>query len=98
MKSEIKPPAIIAIIVVAVLAIGFVINKFVAHSGDLDQGQVQSTPGKPPWQETDPSKKGPGGPPGGGGPGAGGAGAPSVNPQGQPTAPPGMGAPTLGNK
>lgn len=68
--------------------------------GNLDQGQVKYTPGVPPWQEKDPSKKGPGaapggGGPGGGGPGAGGPAAPAQNSQNSAQAPPGGGPPGM---
>lgn len=96
MKKEVKTPLLVVIAVVAVAVLIYFGAKLIGSTGDLDQGQVKYTPGRPPWEETDPSKKGPGGPPGGGGPGAPqGAGAqqlPPGTPQGIPAGPP-----TLGN-
>lgn len=96
MKKEVKTPLLVVIAVVAVAVLIYLGAKLIGSTGDLDQGQVKYTPGRPPWEETDPSKKGPGGPPGGGGPGAPkGAGAqqlPPGTPQGIPAGPP-----TLGN-
>ncbi len=89
MKAEIKTPVLVAIVVVAVAVVGYFIVKSVSNAGNLDQGQVQYTPGKPPWEETDPNKKGPGGAPGGGGPGA-------PPPPGMGGPPPGLTAPTVG--
>ena len=54
----------VGVFAVAVL-IGVVFAvKAVFTAGNLDQGQVQYTPGVPPWQEKDPSKRGPGAAPG----------------------------------
>lgn len=81
MKAEIKTPIIVVAIIAVIAVVIYVGMKTVGSSGDLDQGQVKYTPGKPPWLETDPSKKGPGGAPGGGGPGAPApAGGPPVGP------------------
>jgi hypothetical protein len=88
MKEQAKLPLVIVAVIAAVGLLFFFGSKAMG-AGDLDQGQVKYTPGKPPWQETDPSKKGPGGAPGGGGPGA-----PAVAPPAN--APAGMGAPNLG--
>jgi hypothetical protein len=97
MKAEIKTPVIIVVVVAVVAVLGYFAFNSVANLGNLDQGQVKYTPGKPPWEETDPSKKGPGGAPGGGGPGVPSGGAPTnTRPDGVPAAPPGMGAPSLG--
>ena len=109
MKAEIKTPVLVAVVVIAVAVVGYFILNSVSNSGNLDQGQVKYTPGKPPWEETDPSKKGPGGAPGGGGPGAPAGGAPAGapgataggpppgQPGGQPGGPPpGLSAPSLG--
>lgn len=84
MKEQVKLPVII---VIAIAAVGLMAwgGMKAMSAGDLDQGQVKYTPGKPPWEESDPSKKGPGGAPGGGGPGAS-----------SPT-PPGMSPPIVGN-
>ncbi len=85
MKEQVKTPVIVLAIVVALGVIGYFGMKSM-DSGGLDHGQVKYTPGKPPWMESDPAKRGPGGAlpgtpaPGGGGP------------------PPGMTAPVLGNK
>jgi len=83
MKAQAKVPVIIVAIVAIVAAVIYFGSKAFT-AGDLDQGQVKYTPGKPPWEETDPSKKGPGASPGGANPGA--------------PAPPGMTAPMLGGK
>lgn len=83
MKEQAKLPVIVVAVVAVVGALIFFASKAMS-AGDLDQGQVKYTPGKPPWQETDPSKKGPGG----GGPGA------PPPPGGGPS---GMTAPVLGN-
>lgn len=102
MKEQAKVPVIV-IVVVLVAALLFYFGSKAFKAGNLDQGQVNYTPGKPPWQETDPSKKGPGGPPGGGGFGntqqdttqAGSA--TIVQEGGQQRAPAGMTPPTVGN-
>lgn len=101
MKSEVKTPVIVAVAIVALIVLGYFLVKTMGGAGNLDQGQVQYTPGKPPWEETDPSKKGPGASPGSpsGGPPAGApSAAPVTTPSGTQAAPPGMSAPTLGNK
>jgi hypothetical protein len=87
-KQQIQTPLIVVAVVVVVALFAWFGSKAFS-AGDLDQGQVKYTPGKPPWEESDPSRKGPGGAPGGGGPGA---------PTGAPApVPPGMGAPVVGN-
>jgi len=99
MKAEIKTPVLVAVVVIAVAVVGYFILNSVTNAGNLDQGQVKYTPGKPPWEETDPCKKGPGGAPGGGGPGAtpgGGAGAPPPPGSTAGGPPPGLSAPNLG--
>jgi hypothetical protein len=89
MKEQIKVPVLV-VSVIALVALCLFMGTKAMHAGDLDQGQVQYTPGKPPWLEKDPTKKGPGGAP------------PSV-PAGGPSvddgthAPPGVGAPVIGN-
>ncbi len=66
-------------------------------AGNLDQGQVKYTPGVPPWQEKDGSKKGPGGAPGGGGPGSAAPESLENTTQAPPGGgPPGMTAPERG--
>ncbi|HLO99934.1 MAG TPA: hypothetical protein VK171_15165 [Fimbriimonas sp.] len=99
MKEQLKTPLIVIAAIVAVALAVFMAIKS-SGGGNLDQGQVKYTPGVPPWQETDPSKQGPGGAPGGGGPGAVAPSAPGTPPPssgaGQ-NAPPGMGAPSLGS-
>lgn len=87
MKEQAKLPVIVVAVVAIVGALIFFGSKAMS-AGDLDQGQVKYTPGKPPWQETDSDKKGPGGAPGGGGPGG---------PPPPSGGPPGMTAPALGN-
>jgi len=113
MNNQVKTPAIVAAVAIAVVVIGY-FGMRAMKSGDLDQGQVPYTPGKPPWLETDPAKRGPGGAPNGGGPGAPATSAPaaaaSAPTTGAPPSaeqaggavmaggpPPGMSAPTLGN-
>jgi len=66
--KEIKAPVIV-VAVVAIVAVLLYFGLKASSTGDLDQGQVQYTPGKPPWD--DPLKKGSqttpqpgGGPPG----------------------------------
>ncbi len=93
MKAELKTPAIVVVVIALVAVIGWVGMKAVGGSGNLDQGQVKYTPGKPPWLETDPSKKGPGGSPSGGGPGVP---SPAQTAPGAPNGAP-VGPPTLGN-
>ena len=91
MKENVKTPAIIVAVVVLVALVVFLGSKAMS-TGNLDQGQVQYTPGKPPWQETDPAKQGPGA-----SPGVNGQTTPPP-PQGAPGGgPPGMGPPTLNN-
>ena len=98
MKAEIKTPVIVVVVINVVALVGFFGSKMIGGSGDLDQGQVKYTPGKPPWMETDPSKKGPGASPNGGGMSAPGGSAPAQPGGNAPAnAPPGMGAPALGN-
>jgi len=94
MKEQVKTPVIVVAIVLAVGIIGYFGMKSM-NSGGLDHGQVQYTPGKPPWLETDVNKRGPGASPGAVGPGGPPPGAPTPGGGG---APPGMGAPVLGNK
>jgi len=64
MREEVKTPLIVAVIVVVVAVVAYFGWKTLSNAGNLDQGQVQYTPGKPPWEETDPNKRGPGGAPG----------------------------------
>jgi len=71
MKQELKTPVLIgvvAVIVVFALYFGF---KSANNIGNLDNGQVKYTPGVPPWEEKDPSKRltgnSPSGSPSGGG-------------------------------
>jgi len=94
MKSELKTPILATVVILAVAVLGYYIFNSVNNAGNLDTGQVKYTPGKPPWEETDPNKQGPGGAPGGGGPGAP-AQTPTQAPP-PPGAPPGLGAPNLG--
>ena len=64
--------------VLAVLAIVVYLGmNAMSSDGGLDHGQIKYTPGKPPWMETDPSKKGPGGGPAGPHPNDGSGGAPT---------------------
>jgi hypothetical protein len=100
MKTEVKTPVLIAVVAVAVLVLGYFLLKTMGSAGNLDQGQVQYTPGKPPWEETDANRKGLGASPGA--PGAAPVGAPSAAPptapNGSAPAPPGMTAPVIGAK
>lgn len=95
MKENVKTPLLVVVVVIIVAAVVFFGIKTIGGSGNLDQGQVQYTPGKPPWEETDPSKKGPGGAPGvppSGTPDAGApSGGPAVAPGGAPVGPPVLG-------
>jgi hypothetical protein len=59
MKQEIKTPFVVVVVVLVLCVVGYFGIK-AGGAGTLDQGQVKYTPGKPPWEETDPSKKGPG--------------------------------------
>ena len=90
MKTELRTPILVAVAALVVIVGGFFAFKAINSVGDLDQGQVKYTPGKPPWEETDASKKGPGGPP------TGSPAAPATG-QAEAHAPAGMGAPVLGN-
>jgi hypothetical protein len=97
MKGEVKLPVII-VAVIAVVGLAIFLGSKAFGAGDLDQGQVKYTPGKPPWEEKDPSKRGPGGPP------SGQLGqvqvqgqAQGLGQQGDVHTPPGMGAPVVGN-
>ncbi|MBI1333789.1 MAG: hypothetical protein JST12_12940 [Armatimonadetes bacterium] len=85
---------------IASLAVAALLALIGCGAGDLDQGQVKYTPGVPPWKETDPAKKGPGGiSSGGNGGGTGGAQttapgmAPGSDMKGNSTAPPPGGGP-----
>lgn len=89
MKQELKTPILIVLAVVAVAFAVWIGMRTIGGAGNLDQGQIKYTPGKPPWEETDPNKQGPGGAPGMGQTAPGGT--PPAN------APQGMGAPQLGN-
>lgn len=55
MKDQVKAPVIV-VVVVAVVALLFFFGSKAMSVGDLDQGQVKYTPGKPPWE--DPLQKG----------------------------------------
>lgn len=79
MKQEIKTPLLIAIAAVALIGLAVWGFSFMNNTGNLDQGQIKYTPGKPPWMENDPSKQGPGGAPGQATPGQGAPG-PGVAP------------------
>jgi len=61
MKSQVKTPVVVVAVVAVLGLIGFFAMKTVGDAGSLDHGQIKYTPGKPPWMETDPAKKGPGG-------------------------------------
>lgn len=69
MKDEVKTPVLVVLAVVVLgLVVFFAIKAF--NAGNLDQGQVQYTPGVPPWEEKDPNKRGPGAAPPSSQPGA----------------------------
>ncbi|RYG26667.1 hypothetical protein EON82_02335 [bacterium] len=55
MKDQVKVPVIVLAVVAIVGALFFFGSKAMSV-GDLDQGQVKYTPGKPPWE--DPLQKG----------------------------------------
>lgn len=55
MKDQVKAPLII-VAVVAIVGLLFFFGSKAMSAGDLDQGQVKYTPGKPPWE--DPLQKG----------------------------------------
>ena len=97
MKENVKLPALIAVVVVALVVLGFVI-KSMSGIGNLDNGQVKYTPGVPPWAENDAAKKGPGGSPAGGPPPSGppAGAAPAIGQDGKSVSPPGMSAPARG--
>lgn len=95
MRDQVKTPIIV---VAAILVIGvvvfFAMKAF--NAGNLDQGQVEYTPGVPPWLEKDPNKQGPGTTPGGQ-PGQQPAGA-NGQPQQAPMQPGMPGPSAIGNK
>lgn len=80
MKEEIKTPLLVVAIVGVLAVAGFFGFRAVNSAGNLDKGQVEYTPGVPPWEEKDPSKKGPGAGPGGDAPPVG---APAINNSGK---------------
>lgn len=101
MKTEVKTPVLVGVVVAAILVLGYFLLKTMGSAGNLDQGQVQYTPGKPPWEETDVNKKGPGASPGtspGAAPGGVPSAAPATTPTGAAPAPPGMSAPIISSK
>jgi hypothetical protein len=55
---------LISVAAVVALVVAFVMIKGALTVGDLDRGQVQYTPGVPPWKEADANKRGPGAGPG----------------------------------
>jgi len=59
MKVEIKTPVIVVAVIAVLGLVVFFGMKSMGDSGSLDHGQIKYTPGKPPWMETDASKKGP---------------------------------------
>jgi hypothetical protein len=66
MKDQVKTPVIVVAVVAVIAIMVYFGMKTVGEAGSLDHGQIKYTPGKPPWMETDPNKKGPGGAPNGG--------------------------------
>lgn len=94
MKEQVKTPVLIAVAVIAaIVLIAWGSKMMAASNGDLDQGQIKYTPGKPPWEETDPSKKGPGAAPGG----PPSSGVPSTSAVAKPPANLPVGAPSVNN-
>jgi hypothetical protein len=87
MKAQVKGPILVVAVVAVVAVVVYVGMKSIGDAGSLDHGQIQYTPGKPPWLEKDPNKKGPGGAPGGGGPGASSGQTAPITP-GMPVGPP----------
>jgi len=61
MKAQVKTPVLVVIVVAVLGAVIFFGMKSVGNAGGLDQGQIKYTPGVPPFKETDPTKRGPGG-------------------------------------
>lgn len=57
MKSEVKTPVLVGIIVIFVGCLIAFMVKYMGNVGSLDHGQVSYTPGVPPWAEKDPAKK-----------------------------------------
>jgi len=51
MKTQVKTPVLVAVAVVLLGGIGYWGVKSMGSAGDLDQGQIKYTPGKPPWLE-----------------------------------------------
>ena len=86
MKAQVKTPVIVVAVVAVLGLVIFMGMKTMGDAGSLDHGQIKYTPGKPPWMETDPSKRGPGGAP----PGVGGQTAPAQAPN-MPVGPPVLG-------
>jgi hypothetical protein len=56
-KIEVKTPVLVVVAVCVVGLLAFWGVKTVGQSGNLDHGQVQYTPGVPPWLEKDPAKR-----------------------------------------
>lgn len=98
MKAEVKTPVLVGVVVAAILVLSYFLLKTMGSAGNLDQGQVQYTPGKPPWEETDANRKGPGTSPGGSPPSGAPSAAPATTPMGAAPAPPGMSAPEISSK
>jgi len=61
MKAQVKTPVVVVIVVAVLGLVVFFGMKSVGNAGGLDHGQIPYTPGVPPFKETDPTKKGPGG-------------------------------------
>lgn len=51
MREELKTPLMIALAVVAVALLAFFGYRTIGGAGQLDQGQIEYTPGVPPWME-----------------------------------------------
>jgi len=51
MKEQIKTPVLVAIVAVVVAVVAYFGFKSISGAGNLDQGQIKYTPGKPPWEE-----------------------------------------------
>jgi hypothetical protein len=57
MKTEIKTPVLVGVMVVLVGGLIVFAMKYFSGVGSLDHGQIAYTPGVPPWGEKDPAKK-----------------------------------------
>lgn len=63
MKEELKTPLMVILAVIAVAAIAFYGFRTIGGAGGLDRGQIEYTPGVPPWMEESKAQQPAGGPP-----------------------------------